>query len=305
MFDPYKILGIQNDATEKQIKSAYRAVSVQHHPDRGGDVDLFHNCTRAKDILLDNEMRNAYDVGGWARVEQLEERRLAAEQHRRDRTIKKCPEIVVDVDITLAQIFGKENIPIVCTVPIQDNSGNKISQKEFKAEVPANVGMCSIPLKGIERPNHITGDIIIRFNVDDDTFDVQDLHIIYTAKLGLGELIDGYCINIVHPNGKTYTVQGKYNNDDNDDGDVLVFRGLGIERGKDTGDLIIKFTLDLTVQEDKRAAVLKILGYNKPCPTGQIIAGMTVQQLQEQRVRQMQGMRSPWGGPHIQECVHQ
>ena len=32
MYDPYKVLGVSRDATEEEIKKAYRALSRRYHP---------------------------------------------------------------------------------------------------------------------------------------------------------------------------------------------------------------------------------------------------------------------------------
>ena len=34
MTNPYETLGVQKDATETEIKKAYRSLSLKHHPDR-------------------------------------------------------------------------------------------------------------------------------------------------------------------------------------------------------------------------------------------------------------------------------
>jgi preprotein translocase subunit Sec63 len=39
--DPYEILGVPVDATEKQIQSAYRKLSIKSHPDRVSSFRIF------------------------------------------------------------------------------------------------------------------------------------------------------------------------------------------------------------------------------------------------------------------------
>ena len=37
--DPYQTLGVDQSASDQQIKAAFRKLAVQYHPDRGGDED--------------------------------------------------------------------------------------------------------------------------------------------------------------------------------------------------------------------------------------------------------------------------
>ena len=58
--DPYKILGVPEDANKDQLKKAYRKLAAQHHPDRGGDENKFKEVNEAYSILSDNQKRQQY-----------------------------------------------------------------------------------------------------------------------------------------------------------------------------------------------------------------------------------------------------
>ena len=45
--DAYDILGIQQNSTENEIKKAYKDLSLVHHPDKGGDIELFSIINKA------------------------------------------------------------------------------------------------------------------------------------------------------------------------------------------------------------------------------------------------------------------
>ena len=51
-YNPFKILNIDYDSTESEIKKAYRRLSKEHHPDRGGDAKLFNLITQSYIYLL-------------------------------------------------------------------------------------------------------------------------------------------------------------------------------------------------------------------------------------------------------------
>jgi len=45
--EPRDILNLDADASTSEIKSAYRAACLKHHPDQGGDAEMFKRCTAA------------------------------------------------------------------------------------------------------------------------------------------------------------------------------------------------------------------------------------------------------------------
>eukprot|EP00919_Chromeraceae_sp_WS-2016_P074559 GHVR01176462.1.p1 GENE.GHVR01176462.1~~GHVR01176462.1.p1 ORF type:complete len:455 (-),score=112.83 GHVR01176462.1:355-1641(-) len=60
----YDILGVPKEATESDIKKAFRKLAIKHHPDKGGDEAKFKEITRAYEVLSDSEKRKAYDNYG-------------------------------------------------------------------------------------------------------------------------------------------------------------------------------------------------------------------------------------------------
>jgi len=59
--DYYSILGVGKNASDKELKSAYRKLAMQNHPDRGGDEKKFKEINEAYDTLKDPQKRQAYD----------------------------------------------------------------------------------------------------------------------------------------------------------------------------------------------------------------------------------------------------
>ena len=70
--DYYEILGVARDATDAQIKSAYRKLALKHHPDRNpGDAkaeEAFKEAAEAYAVISDPDKRSAYDRFGHAGV---------------------------------------------------------------------------------------------------------------------------------------------------------------------------------------------------------------------------------------------
>ena len=67
MADPYDILGVGRSASEQQIKTAYRTLAKELHPDRNKDkpdaAERFSDITKAYDLLSDKKQRARYDRG--------------------------------------------------------------------------------------------------------------------------------------------------------------------------------------------------------------------------------------------------
>ncbi|XP_061036482.1 dnaJ homolog subfamily C member 17 isoform X1 [Eubalaena glacialis] len=83
--DLYALLGIEEEATDKEMKKAYRQKALSCHPDKNPDnpkaAELFHQLSQALEVLTDAAARAAYDKVRKAkkqaaeRTQKLDERR--------------------------------------------------------------------------------------------------------------------------------------------------------------------------------------------------------------------------------------
>ena len=65
--DYYKILGINKNATQDEIKKAFRKLALEHHPDKnGGKDEKFKEINEAYSVLSDTKKRQQYDTFGSA-----------------------------------------------------------------------------------------------------------------------------------------------------------------------------------------------------------------------------------------------
>ncbi len=67
MRDPYSVLGVAKDASEKDIKSAFRKLAKQYHPDQNGKnpaaKEKFNEANQAYEIVGDKAKRAKFDAG--------------------------------------------------------------------------------------------------------------------------------------------------------------------------------------------------------------------------------------------------
>ena len=70
--DYYEVLGVHRNASEVEIKKAFRKAAIQHHPDKNPgnktSEDKFKEVTEAYEVLSDAQKRAQYDQFGHAGV---------------------------------------------------------------------------------------------------------------------------------------------------------------------------------------------------------------------------------------------
>lgn len=100
--DFYKILGIDHEATEKDMKKAFRRLSVKYHPDKNpGDSqaqEMFIKINKAYETLADPEKRKIYDLYG--------EEGLSKEHNLQTQNKPKGQNAMVDITVDLEELYN-------------------------------------------------------------------------------------------------------------------------------------------------------------------------------------------------------
>ncbi|EGR30284.1 hypothetical protein IMG5_135980 [Ichthyophthirius multifiliis] len=105
----YQILGVSPNATEDQIKKAYRKLSIQHHPDKSDDpkaTEKYQQINVAYEVLKDRDMRRIYDAQGEEGVLKYQGSKSNGmeEQKGKDANIK--------IPVTLEDIYNGSEIKV-------------------------------------------------------------------------------------------------------------------------------------------------------------------------------------------------
>ena len=60
----YSVLGVSKNAETAEIRTAYKQLAKEHHPDKGGDPEKFKQLSEAHEVLSDESRRRMYDMTG-------------------------------------------------------------------------------------------------------------------------------------------------------------------------------------------------------------------------------------------------
>ena len=62
--DYYKLLNVNKEASDSEIKKSYRKLAKENHPDKGGDSEKFKQIAEAYEVLSNKDKRTQYDTFG-------------------------------------------------------------------------------------------------------------------------------------------------------------------------------------------------------------------------------------------------
>jgi curved DNA-binding protein len=295
--DYYKVLGLNKNATEKEIKDAYRKLARKYHPDLNpNDKEAnknFQRVNEANEVLSDPEKRKKYDQYGkdWKHAEEFEK----ARQHREERSYAGGPGGAFSGDFNesdfsdfFQSMFGGERrgwsgskvryrgedyhaemqLSLLGASQTQKQTIS-IGDKKIRITIPAGVeNGQTIKIKGHGSPGingGPAGDLYITFSVlPDPKFrrEGNDLHLqvdldLYKAVLGGEIMIDTLSGQV------KVTVKPETQN-----GTKIRLKGKGFpvyKREGEFGDLYITYSLSIPMNlSDKEKALFAELSRMRP-----------------------------------------
>jgi len=274
MNDYYKALGVDENASNDEIKKAYRKLSLLYHPDKnGGDDTKFKTINEAYQVLGDEKKRNEYNIsknnpfmmgnnaddlfkmffggagpfGGLHEMGGFPMPQVQIFQNGRPinmNRMMKPPPIIKRIEIDIKDAYNGIKLPIQIERWIMFNNERRIEKE--KIYIPINKGIDNgeiiiIRDKGNVRSESLKGDIKVFVNIKNNSeFTREGLNLILKKKITLKEALTGFKFDIKHLNGKTYAIN-------NENGNVICSNytkeipGLGMMRDGAFGKLIIQF----------------------------------------------------------------
>ena len=226
--DHYQTLGVDRNASQDDIKKAYRKMASQHHPDKGGDTEKFQEIQAAYATLSDENKRAEYDNpqpqpfhhSGFSNVPPGFEdifsqfgmfRRPPAPQNRT---------FNLQTSITLEDAFAGKNLIATIALP---NGREQIAEVKIPAGVQDGTVLRLAEMGDDSVPNAPRGDIHLTVNVTahqkflrqgDDLITVVDVSCV-DAMLGSKAIVESIdnkilevTINPGTPHGQILSVPG-------------------------------------------------------------------------------------------------
>lgn len=246
MSNYYEILGISKDATQSEVKSAYRKMSKKYHPDmEGGDDEKFKKVNEAYSVLGDEGKRSQYDnpkrsfedlfggfSGGWNYDDIFNQFGGGFSHHT-----ARGSDIKIDLTITVKEsMLGLEKE--VSYYRMGENYTEEKRTVKFKIPKGSDDGAMFRIAGGGNAGERMPGDLIIFINIGfDGVYDKEVFNLIYHQEINPVEILSGKEIVV-----DLFTEKIKLRIPSCVDVNrPMRVRGKGFENKFGRGDLLIKF----------------------------------------------------------------
>jgi|TARA_B110000285_G_scaffold78591_1_gene90491 curved DNA-binding protein len=121
--DYYTVLGVSKNASQEELKKAYKKSSMQHHPDRGGDESKFKEINEAYSTLKDPVKKQQYDNPQPQRFEQNYGNfndifgSMFGQGFQQQQRRPQNRQVDIAIDLTLEEVFEGKQIAMEIQLP--------------------------------------------------------------------------------------------------------------------------------------------------------------------------------------------
>jgi len=222
--DYYDLLGVSRNASDKDIKTAFRKQAAKHHPDKGGDHKKFTQLNEAYQVLSDPQKKQMYDQYGTADPQQANPFQGGGTQFhfdgdmgdlfstffgggfggRRGPRHQQNADITINCDITLAEVYTGKGV----IATFRTHSGQ---ERTVNIDVPKGARQGdTIRYQGLgdnSIPNIPAGNLNVRVRIlRDPNFDIDHLNLHTQKSINVYDLILGTTTNLTLPSGRTISI---------------------------------------------------------------------------------------------------
>lgn len=275
----YDVLGVNKDASQDEIKKKFRKLSLQHHPDRGGDAEKFKEIGEAYETLSDTEKRQQYDFGqtnpfmkapgsggggmpfppdifnmmfggggippnmfgaGGPNIQIF--RNGVPVPNPMQRPVP----IIINVEISILQAYIGCKLPIELKRWILRDNEKQFENETIYIDIPKGIDENEIIImkdKGNVINDTNKGEVKIFVKISNTTeFTRKGLDLFYKKTITLKEALCGFTFDMKYIDNKVYKIN-------NSNGTVIqpnykkIIQNMGLERNNHKGNLIIEFSI--------------------------------------------------------------
>jgi len=273
--DYYKVLGINRDASEEDIKKAFRKLAHQYHPDKkSGDEARFKEVNEAYSVLSDRDKRRQYDTFGQAHMGGMGGAGFNPNDFGFDfsnfsqqgfdtgdlgdilssifggKRVRRGRDIAVDIELSFQEsIFGAERKVVI--------NSRLVKQKEVAINVPAGIDdgqMIRMSGMGETIEGGVPGDLYVKVHVRrHPTLRKEGVNLVMDLGVKLTEALLGAEKTIATLDGElTLKIPSGTNT-----GTILRVKGRGVPVGGNRrGDLYVRVKVILPEKLSKEAKKL-------------------------------------------------
>jgi len=227
--DYYAILGVSKQATDSEIKKAYRKLASQHHPDRGGDSERFKQIQEAYDTLSNAQTRAEYDSpqGFYTQKNHFDDildqyftqfDLRSQMRNSRIRVAITLQEVAAGGPKLLSLSQNRHTVPVQIEIPQGVHDGEAVRYPKL---LPNNQ------------------DLVVEFRVKEDSnWTREGLDLWYKKQLNFWQLIAGTETTVKSITGATYRLQVPAQTKPDS---VLRLTSKGLERHRhNPGDIFVR-----------------------------------------------------------------